>query len=1157
MFALLNANLLAQVWEPVGNPAGISAGGAGRLSLKVDVQDNVVVGYYDVSVAKGSVQKFEANNWTYLGGGPGMTSGYATYNSLSLDNQGVVYFTNQASGPTTGLNVHKFVNNAWESLPDATTATINFQASAVSANGTLFVATGEGSGSVKRFVNGVWEQVGNTGFFGGLPYYLTLTISNDDRIYASWNNNGFVHVYTNTVNASTTDLWEPVGNVANIAPATTSENYNSAIAVDNANHLFLAYVSNSAGGRKLNVKKYDGVTWSQLGPENFTEHRVQHISIAIGDDDIIYVAASNWEDQDLLRNYVMAYDEAANVWYQAGTGWASEGQATNNSLAVDSYGNLYLGFVDSGLGKLSVKKLNLNIVAADSLEITAQGGGTPEITTDGGSLQLLATVFPSQASQQVVWSVISGQNFATIDQNGVLTAIASNAVVTVKAQTAENSSIFNTIDVNIINQVSPVQPEETTVTVENNANADILSLSSVLQLVAVTTPPEADQYVTWTVQEGTGVLTVDANGLVQPLAEGYAIVRATNNANPALFDEIRVNVWENGCTQYNESMMAGMGYGINNGYSSADDFVVNSEMRFKVGTVRLRLITESLTEFTSFSLNFLANDIDRPGEQIFTTTVSPTTQTLFSELGSFYVYDVQLDLTNQITLDQGRYWLNPVANTLNGNLVYWDVTNITGGIEGFGLYVDYSDGHGWRGTGELNAVFEITGSCTQMPLVVSTLNGGEASVFVGETLQLQAVVNFPGLSQSVIWSVDSGSEYASVNQDGLVTGIGAGIATIKAVSSDNSSVFGVLDVTVHDPNECFQQVPSNNMENGYTFGGVQLAIDIDVPSGQTFTISSIDINTGGMATTFSFEFLKDVDGLPGDEVIASATGNIVHNKVIGYHDVYLMYFHQYTIELNTPVVLNPGKYWMKCTSDATAWESTSSNIIGHPGAFKSQASGDEWMYSSTNSEYVYIIGGLCNTLEGPAIATDPESFTVTFDEPNGQTTEILSISNEGNTTLNWSAGIEYLIGTGNWLSVTPNSGSVEPGQSMDVDVSFNAQGIQGENLLTANIILSSNDPSTPEKTVPCMMTLTVGIENQALSNLKVYPNPAFNEINFELTENIISVGLIDALGQMTKEETVNGKSSLKWDTSNLPGGIYYLVFKDKSGNNLYKKIIVM
>ncbi|RYD86530.1 MAG: hypothetical protein EOP54_30235, partial [Sphingobacteriales bacterium] len=43
----------AQVWEAVGPATGVSAGGAGRLNLLCDYQNNLVVGYYDAAAAKG------------------------------------------------------------------------------------------------------------------------------------------------------------------------------------------------------------------------------------------------------------------------------------------------------------------------------------------------------------------------------------------------------------------------------------------------------------------------------------------------------------------------------------------------------------------------------------------------------------------------------------------------------------------------------------------------------------------------------------------------------------------------------------------------------------------------------------------------------------------------------------------------------------------------------------------------------------------------------------------------------------------------------------------------------------------------------------------------------------------------------------------------
>ncbi len=58
-----------------------------------------------------------------------------------------------------------------------------------------------------------------------------------------------------------------------------------------------------------------------------------------------------------------------------------------------------------------------------------------------------------------------------------------------------------------------------------------------------------------------------------------------------------------------------------------------------------------------------------------------------------------------------------------------------------------------------------------------------------------------------------------------------------------------------------------------------------------------------------------------------------------------------------------------------------------------------------------------------------------------------------------------------WLSENPTSGSVAPGDCVTVDVTFDSTGlIDGE--YTADLIISSNDPYTPQVTVP--VSLTVG-----------------------------------------------------------------------------------
>ena len=74
-------------------------------------------------------------------------------------------------------------------------------------------------------------------------------------------------------------------------------------------------------------------------------------------------------------------------------------------------------------------------------------GGTNEIKGAGGTLQLAVSVIPAPADSTVKWSV-SNPAIATIDTNGLLTAI-SNGVVTVKATARDGSGVYGTKDITI------------------------------------------------------------------------------------------------------------------------------------------------------------------------------------------------------------------------------------------------------------------------------------------------------------------------------------------------------------------------------------------------------------------------------------------------------------------------------------------------------------------------------------------------------------------------------------------------------------------------------------------------------------------------------------------------------------------------------------
>jgi hypothetical protein len=58
-----------------------------------------------------------------------------------------------------------------------------------------------------------------------------------------------------------------------------------------------------------------------------------------------------------------------------------------------------------------------------------------------------------------------------------------------------------------------------------------------------------------------------------------------------------------------------------------------------------------------------------------------------------------------------------------------------------------------------------------------------------------------------------------------------------------------------------------------------------------------------------------------------------------------------------------------------------------------------------------------------------------------------------------------------WISVIPDSGICNPGSSLEIEVAFNSWSLSGGNY-DANIVISSNDPATPEVIIPSHLNVT-------------------------------------------------------------------------------------
>lgn len=451
---LFSASINAQTWEDVGTSGSISASTSSWNNLAVDASGNYYVSYYDLSVSKGSVQKFDGTSWSYLGGAAGITTGSATYSSLSQDDMGNTYYTNQVGYPSAGVEVRQFDGTSWTQLTSATTSSANYQASKVSPSNVLFVYSSDGSGTVRRLVNGTWEQVGSAGIAGALPYNAEMVIGTDNKVYVCHYASG-VKVYSNLTTATDSDPWTLVGEETVGSGFTETTHSTSDIAIDASNNIYVVYSSNAANNRRLNVKKFNGTSWNQVGDVNFgISDNLYDVAIAVSPNGEVYVVASGWAVNS-GRNTVYKLNHSTNTWETFGGDFISTSTATYNDLVYDAINDvLVLTYTESGVKVKRIETTEVTYDSVTSVDVTTSGSVAAEITQNAGTLQLVATVNPSGANQGVTWSIINGGEYASLGANGLVSALA-NGTITIRATSVQDTSMYDEIDIVISNQVIP------------------------------------------------------------------------------------------------------------------------------------------------------------------------------------------------------------------------------------------------------------------------------------------------------------------------------------------------------------------------------------------------------------------------------------------------------------------------------------------------------------------------------------------------------------------------------------------------------------------------------------------------------------------------------------------------------------------------------
>ncbi|MCL1846371.1 MAG: right-handed parallel beta-helix repeat-containing protein [Coriobacteriia bacterium] len=142
------------------------------------------------------------------------------------------------------------------------------------------------------------------------------------------------------------------------------------------------------------------------------------------------------------------------------------------------------------------------------------------------------------------------------------------------------------------------------------------------------------------------------------------------------------------------------------------------------------------------------------------------------------------------------------------------------------------------------------------PVTGITVTGASGATSIdtwGGTLQLSAtVVPTDAWDKAVTWSIESGSEFASVNSGGRVTALDNGTVVIRATAQDGSGVYGEITLTITGQEEVIVPLIYTTLTNFGTWTGsgtVSGKVDADASKFGRLTLNGNVVNPANYTVT--------------------------------------------------------------------------------------------------------------------------------------------------------------------------------------------------------------------------------------------------------------------------------------------------------------------
>lgn len=247
-------------------------------------------------------------------------------------------------------------------------------------------------------------------------------------------------------------------------------------------------------------------------------------------------------EQELTNDYSMTFEQNSGhidsigmngYWLEflaAKERYIIEKDGSERAIVVDEFKtSLTDRTVSSMTFKWHYANPNNTVIDKVDIDITGLGILGPSTVNDvSNTAQFQVTYSPSNTTQRsITWSVVSGSDYASIDEKGLLTVKggANGSTVKIRATSKDNSSVYAEKSVTVTYKIASVSV--TGVSLSKSVLS--LAVGESETLVATVAPERAtDRSVTWE-SSNKNVATVNQNGTVKAVAAGSAVIGVRTN----------------------------------------------------------------------------------------------------------------------------------------------------------------------------------------------------------------------------------------------------------------------------------------------------------------------------------------------------------------------------------------------------------------------------------------------------------------------------------------------------------------------------------------------------------------------------------------------------------------------------------------------------